>query len=315
VRFFDCAWLSIYPGEDEKFFLHGTLIIKNIKTATTAQNFVIYVETLNAIQQMFKGIYYTESTNIPLEMRKSRLFKKSKKDEHSGSRIHPMIRKTVIRMLEHELNRHDPSKFRKLNNIPEYIEETLHFYCGEMKELSMDWRTIHDKTRGYVFARKLLLDGDFNMRWLDMNVLQMLFPNMEKLIVEDVYLCDTTWEALLNFCRSTVEKKEEEEEYKRDDHQEQSEDVTMDSIATSDGDERDEDGQTKAVGDALQTIVIYRPSKVDYGDTDVDHSDDKDHGVPENQLDKVLKDYSARYQEYGWEMSKKARFEMLIKRM
>lgn len=108
--------ISQYAWEDERFFLGAKLMIKNIKTATTGEDYIIYVEALNVIQHIFDGRQYTNSKPLDFERRrtKNRRQKSQNKVEQpeeekmtdpdnshqKSKRIHKMTRKTVIAMLK-----------------------------------------------------------------------------------------------------------------------------------------------------------------------------------------------------------------------
>merc|ERR1719474_1327742 len=203
----DVSWLSRFPEEDEKFFLGAKLMINNIRTSNTGLDFSVYVQALNVIQSLFGGEYFiADSVDFLKKRSKAKASDRAKSANSNAQKvgIHKVVKMVVIRMLKHELHRYAPSQFEALKNIPKYIEESVHFYCGEMVKVSLDWRTLYNQTRGYEFARDWLLDDEYESRWVDMNVLQMLFPNMRELVVEGIFLCPQTWEAVSQFCVQRV---------------------------------------------------------------------------------------------------------------
>jgi len=48
------------------------LMIKNIKTAATGEDYIIYVEALNVIQHIFDGRQYTNSKPLDFERRRTK---------------------------------------------------------------------------------------------------------------------------------------------------------------------------------------------------------------------------------------------------
>jgi len=289
-----------------------------IKTADRAGlDFVLYIHALNVIQHLFRGIIYKKEPLDFIKRKTRKMGKASKKanedskekeEEESAStkahpthRMHKATRQIVLAMLKHELHRSDPKQFKAIPNIVKYIEETIHFYCEEMTQVKVDWYHIHDARIGlYKFVRKLLLDAECGLRWFKMDILQMLFPNMERLEVVSIYLCPLTLDAILKFCQKNGATRDEEEERKE--------------MTDGDGDgKKNKNG--KGNGNGLQKIVVYRPSKVDCMESATDNEHKLKEVADEHKIDNAVNEYGGKFEECGWKLEKKSKQEMYITRL
>eukprot|EP01084_Bolivina_argentea_P020585 38277_1 len=119
--YFDCAWLSEFPYECEMLFAGGDfgLLIKNIVEPSSGENYKIFIEGLNIIQQMLRGEMYKYDKKVP-----------------------KYLRNCVVKLLNHQLSKFN-DKYKKFNEIPHYIDNCLQCYCLNVIEISIDWRALH----------------------------------------------------------------------------------------------------------------------------------------------------------------------------
>lgn len=176
--------------------------------------------------------------------------------------------------------------------MPKYIEDTLTFYCGEMTEVKLSWFALHGTGDGaYTFVTKLISDEECDLRWFKMDVLQMLFPNMKKLEVSNIYLCSQSLNAILGYCQRSRGNTE----------------VKDQSARPVVGDEKDDEEMDEKSNCVLEEIVMYRPSKKDViqlsvdrdGDNQMDTYDDRD---LQELITKTVAEYQERFEACGWNM-------------
>lgn len=424
---------SEFAYENEKFFLGGEqpLIIKNIIAPHTEQNYGVYMEALNIFQQMFRGEMYRNTSPFRLKKKQRRRKKKNRYRQLATPPIERGIKKCVLKLIHHEMNRYTPDEYEKYENLPKYIESTLHCYCESVREIRLDWRSllVHNENgpdKGYIFVSHALMTQNYNQQFISLDMFTTLLPNLEKITVDNLSLSRDTMDAISEYCRERQKKEKEEEEKRKkeeekkqkelemesdqsgtgcDEKKQQDQDQNKDGNDNEDGGDndnnneqapivstitaenddknednnqmeqpnpnhieivqvddtkeeepvdvvvttlelkeeepadndnedkkmrqlssnprdRDRDGDEKYDPDdedeeekeskGLTEIVIYRPTKEKGFEYEYDEDENEDKGEEKNSIDQAIKEFEADFKKYGWNMTKRAKFELVI---
>eukprot|EP01084_Bolivina_argentea_P020588 38282_1 len=266
AAYFDCAWCSEYAYESEKFFIGGDfgLIIRNIIAPITAQNYEIYIEGLNIIQQMMRGnpYKYTKGKPIPRHVKKcvTKLLR------------HELYKQSEIEQEEQKENR--TRNYKIYCDLPIYIDKSLHYYCSNVIEISIDWRTLNQRNenkpdKGYRFTRDIFVLTEFNESFLDLRAFSLLFPNMYTITITNLRLTRSAMDAMTCYCQQLQ--------------------------------------LSNSRNPKLNEIIVYRPIKV----TD-DHEKKPGKEITTSGIDMAVNEYANVFNQYGWQLTKKARFELQI---
>eukprot|EP01084_Bolivina_argentea_P020584 38274_1 len=264
--FFDCAWLSEYPYESEKLFIGGDfgLIIKNIVEPLSGENYGIFIEGLNIIQQMMRGnpYKYTKGKPIPRHVKKcvTKLLR------------HELYKQSEIEQEEQKENR--TRNYKIYCDLPIYIDKSLHYYCSNVIEISIDWRTLNQRNenkpdKGYRFTRDIFVLTEFNESFLDLRAFSLLFPNMYTITITNLRLTRSAMDAMTCYCQQLQ--------------------------------------LSNSRNPKLNEIIVYRPIKV----TD-DHEKKPGKEITTSGIDMAVNEYANVFNQYGWQLTKKARFELQI---
>ena len=349
------------------------------------------MEALNIIQQMFRGDMYR--TEPPKKSNTEGLTKKEIKEAKHYEKYYPTstlpiskpVKKCVQLLIHHQLSKTLPDRYNKYpgkEGMPEYVDSLLNFYCKNVDEIKIDWRSLHvanekGEKKGYKFVAHEFISKKHDGQFLDLEVLMALLPNVKKITVDNLNLSQHTMEAISGYTKARQKREEEEELFNKQDS------AGLESDGTGTGEENkeaeiviateeEEAGQVleeevvvvakrddskeeefadhleikqpeeevvreqmirrrvdvdspkevveeefDAKGLDLREIIIYRPTKEagwaeddDNGKAEVDANGDKN--ADKNSIDQAIDKFKDDLGKFGWNMEKKARFELVI---
>eukprot|EP01083_Nonionella_stella_P017274 48297_1 len=191
VKYFECGIFSRFANEQEILFIGGIDLVNfvNIKNVIQCCDFRPYVTALRMIDTMIHGLLFSE--NITKEPQKDELIVV---DEHRVKKLQSLTK----RLVEHQLSKSDqtiPSKYRKYDDLPEYIDHLLEGVCARKHKVWYDWDTmnygllnemevLHDGNVGYL-GYDCLFQYLCNEHYagIDLNVNMRLFPSVQKIVI------------------------------------------------------------------------------------------------------------------------------------
>eukprot|EP01084_Bolivina_argentea_P142825 250875_1 len=175
-RCFSAAWLSDYPAEKEYLLLQslGGVIVSNIIEVNT-------------------GLEYQNILKVTWLANRIRT---GEIDEIKDMNMDETMQNLMTAMFEHQLSKALPSKYQPVhaNNFAKQIMEAS-FKTDQ--EIEIDYW----KIRKYAsFIAKFLVYDD--REWVNVNLVNLLFPNLETIVVKHIIVCDEIFEDILVFLQN-----------------------------------------------------------------------------------------------------------------
>eukprot|EP01084_Bolivina_argentea_P157930 275176_1 len=213
VRYFHCDWISDYSNEHELLFIatNATLSFQNIIMASPATDYTFWIECLTIIDTLFNGTYYANDDGsvykkfLSISIYQQQQSKKTKMNPifFGGRPISVGQKYVVIKIIKHQLNKYDDTKYNKFKQMPKYVDELFHHICLQKRVADVIWPGMQIEMTniefdagycGYSFLKQLFCNKDF----LDLNCIASLYPNLRVIGVFDLasispFLLDIVW--------------------------------------------------------------------------------------------------------------------------
>eukprot|EP01084_Bolivina_argentea_P303770 524552_1 len=180
-RCFDCAWLSDYGNESEKFFIAqwnaATLDFVTIIFTSNGQDFKYYIMAMDIINLIFGDVTSKlEGTKQISNYSEFDLFSKTDKVN---------LQELAMKLIQNELSFYLPKQYKKYENCPIFIQQMVHKYFLSMNEMLNLWDWIFDDESwiGYQIVISTFFGIDISNRlWWRLDLLTLIMPNLTKLV-------------------------------------------------------------------------------------------------------------------------------------
>eukprot|EP01084_Bolivina_argentea_P105716 189311_1 len=171
AKYFSTNWLSDYPHEQEQFFFQSyhPLIINNIIDVSTGAVFDPILHALRLVDDIRSGKRCTK-------------------------KISSKLLQLTATLLEHQLSTQNDYEYRSFQSLHEYGQLMITQYFNNQQELNLDFRDIN--CNEYKFLINLLFFPNFE--WIKIDVVCMLFPNIEDITVRHIDLLSVTFNNILH---------------------------------------------------------------------------------------------------------------------
>eukprot|EP01084_Bolivina_argentea_P175417 303785_1 len=197
THYFDCCWISDFANERELLFFQTEeyLTFMNITNISKGVYYESFIKAISILSSVADGTSFVEDNKIIQNANKA--YNKLDADTvgmegpidpriSSNCSLDPMFYKAkpirlelkslTIKLIEHELSRYYPQKYKRFNNIHGYIDQLLHNVCIKRHNVCFDKRLMDLEITqpfyqggygGYLFLRDLFCEKEYEMIKLD----------------------------------------------------------------------------------------------------------------------------------------------------
>jgi len=172
-RFFECSWLSDYPGENEHFFIQnasGCLQVNNIIEVSTGSEFESILVAIKIMDELFGSVSFRD-------------------------RIRTLLIDHEIQQLMKTIVLHRISQ--PFQTLHAYAKSIVHTWCEKKTEVNIDWKRLVQPQ--YSFLLDVLLTG--NRTQVPLENILLLFPNARELTMNYIVFSSSTWIYFIGFLR------------------------------------------------------------------------------------------------------------------
>eukprot|EP01084_Bolivina_argentea_P010978 20506_1 len=216
LKYWDCKWISRYPHEMECFYIGGILPQYFMNIINLKDDNVVdtkhFVTAIRLIEEMCTG----RSTD--LEKLAIWLYKKKGSETTDVKKLglKPLgenMKQTVKELIRHELHRNGVKEYNASEaKLDVYIDGLMHSVCSQKQEITISLKCFDvDQYEqlcpqggyiGYSFLKNMFGEHPISQaRMLNLDILCLLFPNVERILIIDVYkkewiinlICDTVF--------------------------------------------------------------------------------------------------------------------------
>eukprot|EP01083_Nonionella_stella_P058931 154255_1 len=181
-KYFDCKWISDYPGEFECLFIQNenALNINNITFTRSGMQFSPIIEGLTIIDNLV-GLYGRVSHDIAQEMAS-----------------------LIIGIIDHRLSLSLPQYRSPFSELISYAETMIHTFFDKRETICVNYSVFKDNS---CFISKYFLYSDCD--WICTPLIRTMFPNVTDIEVNDIIVSKmTVINILWDFCHDTSSKLE-----------------------------------------------------------------------------------------------------------
>eukprot|EP01084_Bolivina_argentea_P249353 417386_1 len=209
-KYFAVSWLSDYPGESEYLFVqnYGYLTVKNIIDVQYGTEYKII---LNALQCIDDILCEPQPLYRPINIEK-----------------YPTLKNMILAILEHQLSRSSLTRYNsQIHSLSEYGQQMIDIYFGNYDTIFLNYNDFvlesdgttkiyinedttytyphqYDQTKYCPHAYVLNIFFHDNYEWIDMNNINVLFPNLTTIYVSNLNISTkSTMNDLLRFLGDT----------------------------------------------------------------------------------------------------------------
>lgn len=188
-KYFAMHWLSCYSNEQECLFIacDGPLLFKNIICIGNDTEYKTIIRVLYLFEYIFndKRLFY----HFQQQQKKT-----------SNEKYEPLEDDDLLllsqHLLHHQLNKMGLSEFQEFESLDDYASNLVNKFCLNQKDLWINVDRINnphikeDNTKTK-WIKQLFGDERFG-KWINMNLIHVLFPNIESLNIR--------WRITVNIC-------------------------------------------------------------------------------------------------------------------
>eukprot|EP01084_Bolivina_argentea_P178799 309044_1 len=177
AKCFNVSWLSDYANESEYLFIQNEapLQVVNITNMQSATDYKVIIKSLQIID-----LVVASTTNCYKE------------------EITEELRDLVVKICNHLLSLQYPFKYDAFQSLDKYAQDMISTHCKEKKEIFIDCENVIFKK--HLCLQKLLLKPKYGgINFEDIN---LLFPNIQRIVINNVNLCKSTLNDILRHLRN-----------------------------------------------------------------------------------------------------------------
>eukprot|EP01084_Bolivina_argentea_P194680 334059_1 len=210
-RYFDCAWISDYPSERELLFIScgQPLIFVNITNVLNAQDLRVFIKAISIIEwsmseHLLSSDNFEVYRNMVEQEKKQQMYRLPSYNPklHGAKIIDPTVQLTVVKLIKHEMNRYEPTKYDKYIAIPHYIDKLLHNICIQKTEITINWKWMNIEMTneymfnkngylGYLFLKNVFFENISPI--VNLDLIGILFPNLKLIELLEIPNFTTTY--------------------------------------------------------------------------------------------------------------------------
>eukprot|EP01084_Bolivina_argentea_P303272 523565_1 len=176
-KYFSLSWLSDFPGEHEYLFIQGTgsLLIGNIIDVCNGFEYNLMLSALHKLHMITCGLCPNMKYSVSVL-------------------IEAIIANQISKVV---------SCYQSFKSLTEYAEKMIISCLQKKKQIEIDYVKCKQL---YPFILELLFHS--NCEWIDINLIKILYPNTEKILIHNIDICPETFEYILKYLNQNKENKQ-----------------------------------------------------------------------------------------------------------
>eukprot|EP01084_Bolivina_argentea_P005725 10807_1 len=183
---FSLSWISDYPNE------HEQLLVQNCRPLEIMN--ILYIPEVIEFGPILKALYVIQAVTTWMDSHKQKypLLHINSSDGAERGYDATMMNVLVTAIVHNQLSHAFPETYRTWQSLNDYARQLINAYFQNKHYLTVH---LHENKDNIRFLFKLICHDDFE--WIRLDLLQVLFPNVHTIGVEDIQVSSFILEDIL----------------------------------------------------------------------------------------------------------------------